>query len=204
MGCETWCIFNSLTKRVRVNAHRVFCWTLSGHGSILNLHPLLPRLLWWALHVSRPEAISPSRRLWKWPGKRLPSIIRWVQRSMPSCVALFFTHLFHAKQEGTLSVISHSPLWGERDRDLGRIPGKKGGSAVQVTPVPLRSGIALPAKSPPWADLEAQQGPLQIVVWAHHRSSYPIKPTHAFPLGTSSQAWSLHTATLVLAGTGTL
>ena len=59
---------------------------------------------------------------------------------------------------------------------------------------------ALPPTSPPWADLEAPQGPLQTVVWANYLSFDLIKPTNAIPLGTSSQAWSFHKATLVLAG----
>lgn len=94
---------------------------------------------------------------------------------------------------------SLTPLWGrERNGDLGRISGKKGGSSVQVAPVSLQAGIALPVRSP-WAYLEAQ-GPLQTGVWANHLSSYLTEPTNAFPLGTSSQAWSVHKATLVPAG----
>lgn len=39
---------------------------------------------------------------------------------------------------------------------------------------------ALPATSPPGADLEAQWGPLQI--WANHLLSNLIKPTNSSPL----------------------
>lgn len=124
MGSETWCVFNSLTKRVRVNAHR-FSWTLSGLGSVLNPCPPLTRLLWWALNVSCCEEISPSKSLWRWLGKSLPSIISWEQRSMQSSIGLFFTCLFHGKLEGILSVTSSSPLWEQRNGNLSRKPGEK-------------------------------------------------------------------------------
>lgn len=58
---------------------------------------------------------------------------------------------------------------------------------MQVTPVLWQAGVARPATSPPRADLEAQQGPLQIVVWANHLLPDLIKPTDAFPSGPQAK-----------------